>query len=65
MAEPLTKSQQQLRGMQVRDMSIEELKDWIVACDRMEVWVKPNKVRRLWKDAREEAEAELFRRLGG
>lgn len=64
MSEPLTKSQQQLRGKQVRDMSIDELNDWIVARDRMEVWLQHNKARRSWKDSRDEAEEELTRRLG-
>jgi hypothetical protein len=64
MSEPLTKSQQRLRGRKVQDMSVDELNDWISACDRMEVWVSHNKARRSWNVAREDAQEELARRIG-
>jgi hypothetical protein len=62
MNNPLTKSQRELRGRDVRDMSIEQLHDWIDACSKMERWVDFNKARRSWKHGREEALAELARR---
>lgn len=46
MAEPLSKSQQALRGRKLCDMSVERLKDWIDACDKMELWVGYAKARR-------------------
>jgi len=62
MPEPLSKSQQQLRGRNVIDMTVAQLRDWIDACDKMELWVKANKARRTWTRGRREAEAELKRR---
>ena len=62
MNEPLTKSQQNLRGTNIGDMSIEQLRDWIDACSKMENWVGGKKARRDWRLSREEASAELFRR---
>ena len=59
---PLTKSQRELRGRNVRDMSTEQLHDWISACTVMEGSVGFNKARRSWKSGREEALAELARR---
>jgi hypothetical protein len=64
MGEPLTKSQQSLRGRDVSDMSIEQLREWIDACTKMELWVKPAKARRSWKLGRECAIAELEKRFG-
>jgi hypothetical protein len=44
-------------------MSVPELKDWVAACDAMEVWKHtPSKARRGWKHSRTEAIAELARR---
>jgi hypothetical protein len=43
-------------------MSEAQLHEWIDACDKMEAWVKPPKARRMWKQAGEEAEAELASR---
>jgi hypothetical protein len=63
MTEPLTKQQQLLRGRKICDMSVEQLRVWINACERMEEWVGHNKVRRSWKESRIKAEAELERRL--
>lgn len=62
MNEPLTKSQRELRGRSVGDMSIEQLRDWIDACTKMENWVGFKKSRRDWRLSREEASAELVRR---
>ena len=59
---PLSKSQRELRGRDVRDMSTEQLHDWIDACSMMERWVDSNKARRSWKRARAEALAEVSRR---
>jgi len=63
MAEPLTKSQQKLRGRKIVDMSNDQLKGWIAACGKMELWVKPAKPRRAWKKSGQEAMAELERRV--
>ena len=65
MPEPLTKSQQQLRGRKIVDMSDEQLRDWIDACDRMERWVSASKARRSWRIGGIEAENELQRRNSG
>ena len=62
MSEPLTKSQQQLRGRKLVDMSDEQLKDWIDACGKMERWVSAAKARRSWRLSGIEAEDELQRR---
>lgn len=62
MAEPLTPSQQQLRGRNISDMTVEQLRDWIDACDKMETWVGAAKARRGWRQSGIEAEAELARR---
>ena len=62
MAEPLSKSQQRLRGRKLTDMTIGQLRDWIDACDKMERWVTAAKARRGWKQSGQEAERELQRR---
>ena len=62
MTEPLTKNQQNLRGRSIDDMSIEQLRDWIDACTKMENWVGAKKARRDWRLGREAASAELVRR---
>ena len=63
MSVPLSKSQQALRGRKLVDMSVAQLKDWIAACDAMEVWkFTPSKARRDWKRGREAAVAEHVRR---
>jgi hypothetical protein len=63
MDEPLSDSQQALRGRKVTDMTEAQLHDWIDACDRMEAWKHiTNKARRGWKDSRAEAVTELARR---
>jgi hypothetical protein len=43
-------------------MTVDELRDWINACDKMETWTKFAKARRSWKLARESAFDELARR---
>jgi len=60
---PLTRSQQALRGRKICDMSIDQLRDWIDACNKMERHVIYNKGRRSWTRSRSEAEAELERRI--
>ena len=65
MAEPLTRSQQQLRGRKISDMTVEQLRDWIDACDKMETWVGAAKARRGWRLSGIEAQAELARRDEG
>ncbi len=64
MADPLTKSQQALRGKRVPDMTDAQLRDWLEACAKMELHVKPAKARRSWRSSAQEAEAELQKRLG-
>jgi hypothetical protein len=63
-ADPLTKSQQALRGKKVADMTDAQLRDRLDACAKMELHVKPAKARRSWKSAAREAQAELHRRDG-
>jgi hypothetical protein len=62
MVDPLTKSQQQLRGRNVSDMTVEQLHDWIDACNTMEQSGIAAKARRSWKDGRKEATRELEKR---
>lgn len=62
MAEPLSKSQQRLRGRKVADMTADQLLDWIDACAKMEQWVDAAKARRSWKQSAEDAQQELERR---
>jgi len=62
MSAVLTKTQNALRGRDVKTMTKAQLIDWMDACTRMEVTVKPAKARRSWKRAREAARTELARR---
>lgn len=62
MKTPLSKQQEALRGRKRADMTDDQLRDWIDACDKMEKWVKAARARRTWVRARAEAEAELLRR---
>jgi len=62
MADPLSKSQQKLRGREIRVMTDEQLVDWIHACHAMEKWVGHKKARHAWKLSGKEAEAEIQRR---
>jgi hypothetical protein len=62
MGEPLSKSQQKLRGHEIRVMTDEQLVDWIHACHAMENYVTHNKARRGWKQSGQKAEAEVNRR---
>jgi hypothetical protein len=62
MGEPLSKSQKGLRGRDLRTMSIEQLQDWIHACNAMEKWVNYNKARRTWTQSRREAQELLNKR---
>lgn len=61
--DPLTKTQQALRGRDPRDLSLDQLRDWIDACKKMEHWVKDKKARKEWRKSREQTVAELERRL--
>ena len=45
MNEPLSKSQTELQGQDLGDMTVEQLFDWLDACSKMERWVKPQKAR--------------------
>lgn len=65
MAEPLSKSQQKLRGREICDMTDEQLRDWIDACLKMEQWVGAAKARRGWRLSGIKAEQELERRTCG
>jgi hypothetical protein len=65
MSEPLTKSQQSLRGRKISDMTIDQLQDWIAACEKMEQWIGHAKARREWRISGIEAENELERRNSG
>jgi len=60
--ESLSRSQQALRGKKTGDMTDAELRDWIDACDKMEVSVKPAKARRSWKSSGAKARVELQER---
>jgi hypothetical protein len=63
MASPLSRAQQMLRGRKIEDMTVAQLRKWIDACDRIEVWPHtPAKARRGWKASRARAEAELAKR---
>lgn len=53
------------RPEDLQQWSVEELVTRIRRCRSMEAIVKPNKARRGWKKAAEEAEAELTRRGSG
>ncbi len=60
---PLTKSQERLRGVKRTDMTDEQLLEWIDACNKMETAKNmPAKARRSWKKGREEALAEIEKR---
>jgi|GEM_PF-2097700 hypothetical protein len=60
---PLSKSQERLRGVKISDMTDEQLLDWIDACDKMEKANKmPSKARRSWKEGRQEALDEIEKR---
>jgi hypothetical protein len=61
--QPLSKSQQDLRGRKIIDMDDAQLNDWIDACQKMEAWPQiHSKARRGWKDSRIAAELEIDRR---
>jgi len=62
MNEPLSKSQTELKGQNLRDMTVEQLFDWLDACSKMERWIKPQKARREWHQGRIETLKELSRR---
>ncbi len=62
MPDPLTRSQQRLRGREVADMSDAQLDDWVDACTKMELHIKHPKARRSWKEGRHDALAEIERR---
>ena len=62
MSEPLSKSQQRLRGRRINEMTDEQLVDWIDACEKLEMWVGAAKSRRSWRQSGNEAETELERR---
>jgi len=49
-------------GIPVPDMSDEQLRDWVDACRKMELYVKPAKARRSWKRSGQQAVAEIERR---
>lgn len=61
--ELLTTTQQTLRGRDLRDLSLDQLRNWIDACEKMEHWVKYKKARSGWKQSHEQATAEIERRL--
>jgi hypothetical protein len=60
---PLSRSQEILRGRKVGNMSVEQLREWIDATNRMDEWKDtPAKARRGWKASRAKAGAGLERR---
>ena len=63
MDEPLTESQQKLRGRQISEMAIYQLHDWIAACKRMGLWAKTYEERTAWKESGQQAVTELERRV--
>jgi hypothetical protein len=63
LSQPLSKSQQALRGRKIADMTDAQLVEWIDACQKMEAWPRIEaKGRRGWKDSRLAAELEIERR---
>ncbi len=62
MDEPLSKSQQRLRGRKLVEMTDDELLEWIDACEKMERGVSAAKARRSWKQSGQNAHEELKRR---
>ena len=61
--QPLTRSQHDLRGRSIVDMTDAQLRDWIEACQKMEAWPRIEaKARREWKKSRVAAESEVSRR---
>ena len=63
MSEPLSKTQQMLRGRRLAEMTNDQLLDWIDACNRMEEWKHtPSKSRQKWKLSNQAAKGELDRR---
>ena len=63
LSQPLSKSQQALRGRKIADMTDAQLVDWIEACQKMETWPRiDGKARRGWKASRAAAELEVERR---
>lgn len=56
---PLTKEQEALRGRAIKDMSDDQLRLWIDACERMERWVAFAKARRMWKRSHQAAVEEM------
>ena len=63
MQNPLSDEQEALRGRKRPDMTDAQLRLWIDACNKMELWVKHAKGRRTWVRARRDAEEELARRV--
>ena len=61
---PISRSQEALRSIPVRDMNVLQLRDWIDACERMSNWpgMKLHKGRKFWRQNLAEANAELERR---
>jgi hypothetical protein len=60
---PISRDQLALRGISVKDMSEKQLRAWIDACRRMELWPDMlRKGRRAWKRDHADAVAELQRR---
>ena len=43
-------------------MSVDQLQDWILACEKMEIWVDGAKARRGWQLSGVEALEEIERR---
>jgi hypothetical protein len=54
--------QVQRRGRRLADLTDRELKMWLDACERMELWVRFAKARRTWKRSRVAALEEQAKR---
>jgi len=59
----MSRAFKRVRNKDLSVWPIEKLKEHINACQKMEENVEFNKARRSWKHAKQEAEAELERRL--
>jgi hypothetical protein len=47
LSQPLSTSQQKLRGRKIVDMNDDQLADWIAACHSMEAWPVPQNAKNL------------------
>lgn len=60
---PLTVTQQALQKRRKSEMTIDQLHDWLAACQTMEEWSTVAAARRAWAKHRVDTEAEIAKRL--